>query len=223
MYEIIYYYFLGEKVFIPSLVMPYIFIPIFIFQVGYQITLLYELIFKKLVTKKVNFFFIVPIVITILLFNRTPFDWLKEYPAPELKIEVTMNKIALLLEKYRVKTFFYPKSEERFNKKIISKIEKERFITDYTTRRKKVPLKIYYRFDQSNYTNNSENYDSPSIIISTSGDGKHFWITSLVPSGYISKNEQFLLHENSILIIKDDIMIRKQLRDKLKEKKNNSF
>ncbi len=215
-YEIIYYYFFGEKVFVPTIPLAYIFIPIAIFQVIYQLVLLYELFFKKFISKKLNWGFIVPILVALVLLNRTPYGFFKGYKTPEIKIEDTVGKIAMELEKYRVKTFYYPKSEARFKKEILSKLKKDEFLTEYRTKRKRVPLNIYYLYDKGVYTVNVNNYQAPSIIVSISGDGKKFWITALVKVGFISNNEQFLTKNGGVFIIEDDIMIRKKLRDSLK-------
>lgn len=206
-----YYYFTSEIIFIPELPYLFIYLPIFLFQLMYQSLLLYELLFKKFITSKVNYAFAVPIVWGIISLGSKYYDNFEKYELPETKIQKIMEKIQFELESYRVKTQFYPKYIENFNE-IKNKITN--FKTGYTKAGKELDLNIVYLFDYNEpYINNKNKYEVPTLIVAVTGSGKNYFITSFVKTGYINGFTKFLEYKGKPLILQEDIMIRKKIRD----------
>lgn len=217
-YDIIYYYFFGETVFIPVLPALYLYLPILAFQVVYQLILTYELLFKKFITKKLNIFFAFPILLILITLNKSPYDNFEGYQLPNFKIQELMFRIQTNLEEYRVETKYYPKTKDRFFNKIIKNINKDFIITDYTNKTKKQKVKFIYKFDElSAYTKNIDNYKAPAIIVTVDSVAKHYWITAIIKNSYINGKNIVLNYNGNPFILKEEIMIRDRLRNKDKK------
>jgi len=217
-YDIIYYYYFGETVFLPVLPPLYLYIPIFLFQSLYQLVIIYELIFKKFITKKLNILFVIPILLILITLTKSPYDDFKNYSLPNFKIQELMFKLQTELEEYRVKTMYYPKTQEGFFDKIVSKINTEYLITNYTIKGKPQKVKIIYKFDQNSaYTKNTNNYNAPAIVVMIGSGGKKYWITGIIKNSYINGKNIILSYNGKAFILKNDILIRDRLRNKDKK------
>ena len=217
-YEIIYYYFFGETVFIPVLPALYLYLPILFFQILYQLVLLYELIFKKFITKKLNILFSFPILLILITLNKSPYDDFKNYQLPNFKIQELMFRVQTNMEEYRVKTKYYPKAEKRFFDKIIKNIKEQFLITDYTNKTKKQKVKFIYKFDENSpYIKNKDNYKAPAIVVIVDSAGKHYWITAIIKNSYINGKDVVLSYNGKPFILKEEILIRDRLRNKDKK------
>ncbi len=217
-YDIIYYYFLGETVFIPVLPALYLYLPILAFQVVYQIILTYELVFKKFITKKLNILFAFPILLILITLNKSPYDNFKGYQLPNFKIQELMFRVQTNLEEYRVETKFYPKTKDRFFNKITKNINKKFLITNYTNKTKKQKVKFIYKFDKiSAYVKNTDNYKAPTIVVVVDSIAKHYWITAIIKNSYINGKDIVLSYNGNPFILKEEIMIRDRLRNKDKK------
>jgi len=214
-YEIIYAYYFGETVFIPVLPSLFIYIPVFLFQSIYQIALIYELLFRKFITKKLNFLFIIPIVLITVTLTKSPYDNFKKYPLPNFKIQELMFRIQTNLEEYRVNKKYYPKTENRFKENVLSKVPKSSMLTDYTIKRKKVKTKIIFAFDKIGaYNKNINNYEAPTVVVHIGSSARKYWITAIIKDNYIEGKDTVLSYKKKAFILKDDVLIREKFRNK---------
>jgi hypothetical protein len=186
----------------------------FLFQAFYQSVILFELLFKKFLTKKLNIVFVLPIILILVTLTKTPYDDFKSYKLPNFKMQELMFMIQANLEEYRVKTKYYPKTKDRFLNDITSKINKELITTPYTKEGKYVKTNIIYKFDQNSaYDSNIDNYTAPTVVVMISSSGKDYWITSIIKDSYIDGKDILLSYNGKAFTLKEDILIRDRLRN----------
>ncbi len=209
-YRVNWSYFFGELVFIPFLPRPYIYIPIFIFQVVFQITLILELILKKFWSGKLSYGMVIPVAIAIMFASDNPYNLYKKAQSPATFIKGVSEQVRYLLEDYRVKNLYYPKTEEEF-KDLIKNVAKE---TPYRTKGKSVEIKLIYLFDQNEpFTKSDKKLEAPIIYVAIGGSGRKFWITATHKNGYDKGEITYISSGRGYFLIEDDVLYRKKIRE----------
>ncbi|MBN2694152.1 hypothetical protein JXR93_05775 [bacterium] len=209
-YKVSWNYFFGELVFIPFLPKPYIYFPIIIFQTIFQVTLLLELILKKFWSRKLSYGMVIPIAVAIMFASDSPYNLYKKTQSPATFIKGISEQIRYRLEEYRVKNLYYPKTEEEF-KNITKDVLRK---TPYRGSGNSVDLKFIYLFDQNEpYLKNDSNLTVPAIYISVGGSGRKFWITASYKNGYDKGEINFIQADRGYMIIEDDVLYRKKIRE----------
>lgn len=212
-YEIVYADYFGGIIFIPDRSYFWLYIALFLFQALYQAILVFELIFKKFVTKRLNYGFAIPIIFISITINRSPFQGSESILPPQEHIRRVMAKVQLSLEHYRVEHFFYPKAESRFQI-LVKDISKK---SGYTKQNQSVPVTIYYRFDATeSYLENTEKLPHPFIMVHISGSAKKYWITAFYQRGFIKGKIRTVHFKGEPLIIEPNIQLREKIREMLK-------